>query len=52
MKLEKIVGQLAEEREGAQAGFDVDGGSHTLPSCITDVVGTVAAPSAMRARPD
>jgi hypothetical protein len=48
--LEKVAGQLAEEREGAQPGFDVDGASHTLPSCIADAVGTVAAPSAIRSR--
>lgn len=50
-QLQEIVGQLAEEREGAQAGFDIDGASHTLPSCIADAVGTVAAPSAIRSRP-
>jgi len=29
---------------------DVDGASHTLPSCIADVVGTVAAPWASGSR--
>jgi hypothetical protein len=49
-QLQEIVRQLAEEREGPQAGLGVDGASHTPPSCIADAVGTVAAPSAIRSR--